>query len=77
MNTLPIEKAFPLIEPGPVTLVITASGRKRKRRFNDAAHAKTTDLSCLLHCHPCHRSVLIGMRNEAGVQRPLPSEANS
>ncbi len=29
MNELPIEKAFTLIEPGPVTLVTTASGRKR------------------------------------------------
>lgn len=29
MNALPIEKVFTLIEPGPVTLVTTALGRKR------------------------------------------------
>jgi len=29
MKELPIEKAFMLIEPGPVTLVTTAAGRKK------------------------------------------------
>jgi len=30
MKELPLAKAFTLIEPGPVTLVTTAVGRKKK-----------------------------------------------